>query len=209
MPKGSEALTNARREEIINACERLYETMSFKEVTIKEIGQATTFTRTSIYNYFQTKEEIFLALIEREFTRWNDALEAALARAQEFSREALAELFADTLSERMLMLKILSMNMFEIEAHSRLECLVAFKHAFARSFALVDALLQKGQPVLDDNARQAFIYAFFPFMYGIYPYTQTTEKQRAAVQAIGFEFTYYTPHEMILQTARKLLAVCP
>ena len=209
MPKGSEALTNARREEIINACEHLYETMSFKEVTIKEIGQATTFTRTSIYNYFQTKEEIFLALIEREFTRWNDALEAALKQATVFSRETLAELFADTLSERMLMLKILSMNMFEIEAHSRLECLVAFKRAFARSFDLVDALLKKSQPVLDDGARQAFIYAFFPFMYGIYPYTQTTEKQRAAVQAIGFEFTYYTPHEMILQTAQKLLAVCP
>lgn len=209
MPKGSEALTNARREEIINACEKLYETMSFKEVTIKEIGQATTFTRTSIYNYFQTKEEIFLALIEREFTRWNDALEAALAQALVFSRETLAELLADTLSERMLMLKILSMNMFDIEAHSRLACLIDFKRAFARSFALVDALLQKGEPALNDSARQAFIYAFFPFMYGIYPYTQTTEKQRVAVQTIGFDFTYYTPREMILQTVRKLLAVCP
>lgn len=209
MPKGSEALTNARREEIINACEKLYETMSFKEVTIKEIGQATTFTRTSIYNYFQTKEEIFLALIEREFTRWNDALEAALAQAPVFSRETLAELLADTLSERMLMLKILSMNMFDIEAHSRLECLIDFKRAFARSFALVDALLQKGEPALNDSARQAFIYAFFPFMYGIYPYTQTTEKQRVAVLTIGFDFTYYTPREMILQTVRKLLAVCP
>lgn len=209
MPKGSEALTNARREEIINACEKLYETMSFKEVTIKEIGQATTFTRTSIYNYFQTKEEIFLALIEREFTRWNDALEAALAQAPVFSRETLTELLADTLSERMLMLKILSMNMFDIEAHSRLECLIDFKRAFARSFALVDALLQKGDPALNDSARQAFIYAFFPFMYGIYPYTQTTEKQRVAVQTIGFDFTYYTPREMILQTVRKLLAVCP
>lgn len=209
MPKGSEALTNARREEIINACEKLYETMSFKEVTIKEIGQATTFTRTSIYNYFQTKEEIFLALIEREFTRWNQKLKEVLTQAPVFSRETLAELLADTLSERMLMLKILSMNMFDIEAHSRLECLIDFKRAFARSFALVDALLQKGEPALNDSARQAFIYAFFPFMYGIYPYTQTTEKQRVAVQTIGFDFTYYTPREMILQTVRKLLAVCP
>lgn len=67
MPKGSETLTNARREEIIDACEKLYARLSFKEVTIKEIGKETTFTRTSIYNYFQTKEEIFLALITREF----------------------------------------------------------------------------------------------------------------------------------------------
>ena len=33
MPKGSEELTNARKEEIINACASLYETMGFKDIT--------------------------------------------------------------------------------------------------------------------------------------------------------------------------------
>ena len=66
MPKGSTALIEARKEEIISACEKLYQKMSFKEITIKEIGNATSFTRTSIYNYFHTKEEIFLALLQRE-----------------------------------------------------------------------------------------------------------------------------------------------
>ena len=47
MPKGSPELTNARKEEIIAACRKLYETMSFKEITLKEIGQQTSFTRTS------------------------------------------------------------------------------------------------------------------------------------------------------------------
>ena len=62
MPKGSAELTKARKNEIVSACRRLYETMSFKEITLKEIGQQTSFTRTSIYNYFETKEEIFLAI---------------------------------------------------------------------------------------------------------------------------------------------------
>ena len=118
MPRGSEALTQARREEIINACAQLYETMGFKDVTIKEIGKITSFTRTSIYNYFQTKEEIFLALIGREFDLWSDALEQALAEEQTLDRARLAEILADTLSARTLMLKILSMNMFEIEENS-------------------------------------------------------------------------------------------
>ena len=69
MPKGSKELTVSRKEEIITACEELYKAMSFKEITIKEIGNATSFTRTSIYNYFQTKEEIFLALLQREYER--------------------------------------------------------------------------------------------------------------------------------------------
>ena len=65
MPKGSAELTAARREEIMDVCESLYRTMNFKDITLKEIGKVTSFTRTSIYNYFHSKEEIFLALFER------------------------------------------------------------------------------------------------------------------------------------------------
>lgn len=52
-------IVDARREETINACEKLYEKENFKDITIKQIGEKTSFSRTSIYNYFQTKEEIF------------------------------------------------------------------------------------------------------------------------------------------------------
>ena len=38
MPKGSPELTAARKEEIMNACEQLYRTMIFKEITLKEIA---------------------------------------------------------------------------------------------------------------------------------------------------------------------------
>lgn len=43
MPARSEERTNARKEEIINACEMLYQTMNFKDITIKEIGNVTSF----------------------------------------------------------------------------------------------------------------------------------------------------------------------
>ena len=76
MPPTSQDLTRARREEILNACAALYQTKSFKEITLKEIGAHTSFTRTSIYNYFHTKEEIFLALLQREYQAWIDDLQA-------------------------------------------------------------------------------------------------------------------------------------
>ncbi len=67
-----------RREEIVNACEKLYGTMSFKDITIREIGNEVPFSRPTIYNYFETKEEIFLALFAREYDRWNEDLSAIL-----------------------------------------------------------------------------------------------------------------------------------
>ena len=43
MPKGSEELINARKEEIIDACASLYETMGFNEITIRSIGKKDFF----------------------------------------------------------------------------------------------------------------------------------------------------------------------
>ena len=91
MPRGSEELTNARKEEIVDACASLYETMGFKDITIRDIGEKTSLTRTSIYNYFQTKEEIFLALLEREHRLWIADLEE-IARA---NRSLSVDEFAD------------------------------------------------------------------------------------------------------------------
>ena len=118
MPKGSEALTHARREEIIDACAALYETMSLREITIKLIGARTSFTRTSIYNYFETKEEIFLALLRREYEAWTTDLDALPAQPD---AAALADALARTLERRGTMLRLLSMNLYDIEANSRVE----------------------------------------------------------------------------------------
>lgn len=110
MPKGSEALTNARKEEIINACAKLYETMGFKDITIRDIGAETSFTRTSIYNYFQTKEEIFLALLKREYDSWIEQLCEAMESKETMTDDEIADLLARTLDDRRQLLKIMSMN---------------------------------------------------------------------------------------------------
>ena len=48
----SKEQAHARREEIIAACESLYQTMGFKAITLKVIADYTSFSRPSIYNYF-------------------------------------------------------------------------------------------------------------------------------------------------------------
>ena len=132
MPACSEELSRARREEIINACAELYRTMSFKEITIKEIGRRTSFTRTSIYNYFQTREEIFLALFRREYELWTEDI-AAIERGHEtLSEEEFADTLARTLTPRGMLLKLMSMNLYDMEESSSLEALVEFKRSYGR-----------------------------------------------------------------------------
>ena len=94
----------SRREEIVNACEKLYQTLSFKEITLKEIGEKVPFSRPTIYNSFQTKEEIFLALFQREYDRWNGDLDSILVEHEKLEKKKLAEKIALSLSERIQLL---------------------------------------------------------------------------------------------------------
>ncbi len=205
MPKGSPELTAARKEEIVNACEQLYQTMSFKDITLKEIGNVTSFTRTSIYNYFQTKEEIFLALYEREYDRWNEELVSILHDNDSLSREALSEKIASSIANRQQLLKLLAMNNYDMEANSRPELLVSFKVAYGNSMKNVCRLLERFCPEMTVDEIQNFIYIFFPFMFGIYPYTSVTDKQREAMKEAEVDYVYQTVYELTYGCLIRLL----
>lgn len=207
MFKGTADLITQRREEIINACEQLYRTMSFREITLKEIGNTTSFSRPTIYNYFQTKEEIFLALFQREYERWNENLTAILEENETLSKAELADRIAASLAGREQLLKLLSMNIYDMEANSRQELLAAFKRAYGRSMELVSALLKKNCPDMTAADIQNFIYTFYPFMFGIYPYTTVTEKQRVAMKEAGIDYVYQTVYELTYGCLSRLLGV--
>ena len=205
MSRGSPALTAARKEEIIEACARLYETMSFREITIKEIGAATSFTRTSIYNYFETKEEIFLALLQKEYELWVEAMDAVMAERAAMTRDELAQAIARTLTDRPRLLRLLSMNLYDMEANSRPERLAEFKVAYGASLDAVNRMVGKYVPEMDEKARKQFLYAFFPFIYGIYPYTSVTEKQKTAMEQAGIPYVYQSAYDLTCTCLKKLL----
>lgn len=194
-----------KREEIINACERLYRTMSFREITLKEIGQFTSFSRPTIYNYFETKEEIFLALFQREYDRWNENLTVILNGNEKLSKKDLANHIANSLSGREQLLKLLSMNNYDMEANSRQELLTAFKQSYGRSMHLMRMLLEKFCPDMRVTDIRNFIYTFYPFMFGIYPYTAVTEKQKTAMKEAGIDYVYQTVYELTYSCLIRLL----
>ena len=205
MPASSSERTNARKEEIINSCEKLYQTMSFKEITLKEIGSETSFSRTSIYNYFQTKEEIFLALLKREYDQWILQLQEVIESHEAMSNEEIAAALAKTLDEHRQLLKIMSMNHYDLEENSRMEQLVEFKVSYGKALKTVAEMLAKFRIDMDGERREAFVYSFFPFMFGIYPYTVVTQKQKEAMALAGVDYIYSSVYDLTFTTVKRLL----
>ena len=200
-------IIDVRKEEIINACEKLYENNNFKDITIKSIGEKTTFSRTSIYNYFQTKEEIFLALLKREYERWIDDLNEMYEQNQEMTKELFADKLAQTVAKRKNLLKLLSMNMYDMEENSRMEELIEFKRAYGNAIKMVRKCVDKFFNKMSDSEKEEFIFLFFPLMYGIYPYAEVTEKQMQAMEVANVPFKYLSIYDITYKGILKLLSV--
>ncbi len=205
MFKGTPEIIAQRREEIVGACEKLYQTMSFKDITLKEIGNITSFSRPTIYNYFHTKEEIFLALFEQEYERWNADLEDILGSDRKYTGEQLAGLIAKSLEDRAQLLKLLSMNNYDMESNSREELLVSFKKAYGKSLRNFRMILEKHCSELSDADIEQIMYVFFPFMFGIYPYAEVTVKQRIAMAEAEVDYKYQSIYEITYNCLARLL----
>ena len=206
MFKGTPEIVAQRREEIVGACEQLYQTMSFRDITLKEVSKVTSFSRPTIYNYFQTKEEIFLALYEREYDRWNADLEEILKSDRKYSGEKLADLIAGSLERRTQLLKLLSMNNFDMEENSREELLASFKGAYGKSLDNFRRILEKHCAWMTEQDIQQTMYIFFPFMFGIYPYAEVTAKQRQAMTEAEVDYQYQTIYQITYNCLIKLLS---
>ena len=149
-----------------------------------------------LQNYFQTKEEIFLALYEKEYDCWNEDLIGILNGHEDLSNEELADELAKSISKRKQLLKLLSMNNYDMEANSREELLVSFKRAYGQAMENIRACLKKFCPKMTEIEEQNFIYIFFPFMFGIYPYAEVTEKQKKAMKEAEVDYMYQSIYEI-------------
>ncbi len=205
MPKGSEELTSARKDEILNACEELYKTMGFREITLKEISRVTSFSRPSIYNYYKTKEEIFLGLLTREYELWISDVNEIAKKNETLSIEELSSKIAKSLERRENLLKISAMNLYEIEDNSSLKCLEEFKIAFRGALSAVCECVDKFLPEKAGEKKQLIQYGFFPFTYGMYPYTHPTEKQKEAMNNVGVDFAPLSIYDIAYRFLCQLL----
>lgn len=189
MPKISREESLARRGQVIDACAELYRTRGYHDITMAQIAEGVTFGRANIYNYFQNKDEVFLALLQREHELWAadlSALEQVVVHdPSAFDDAALAQALAASLEPRTAMLKLLATSIFDMEQFSRHERLVELKQAYKDVLAALRSLLRAAKPSWDEARADRFAFSFMPFLHGVFPYAFHSDKQLAAMREVG------------------------
>lgn len=207
MPKISQEESAARRDEVIDSCAALYRTEDYHDITMAQVAEGVSFGRANIYNYFSCKDEIMLALLQREHELWADDLDALAKKAPKLSDEKLADDLAKSLEVREQMLKLLAMNLYDMEQNSSLEALVQLKVAYRRVVSSLHDLIAAAKPDWDEARIGRFTFGFMPFLHGVYPYVFHTGKQTEAMEKAGAAKPGMGIRAMVRSLASQLLSV--
>lgn len=78
-PKVTEAYKHEIREKILDAAEALFSREGYHDASMDEIVRGSQLSKGAIYGYFNSKEELFLALQDRELARALARIQAAFA----------------------------------------------------------------------------------------------------------------------------------
>ncbi|SEI84630.1 transcriptional regulator, TetR family [Deinococcus reticulitermitis] len=98
-----------RREEILRAAERLWTTTAYVDLSMSQVAREAKLAKGTLYLYFDTKEELFLALLSEHLRAWfatcSDLLDEARPRtAAQLSEVLIASVRGQTPLLRLLLL---------------------------------------------------------------------------------------------------------
>lgn len=182
----SEEQIEQRISEIVDATARLYEEHRFEEITFAMIAKEADFTRSNLYRYFETKEDIFLELIKHDIEAWReDVLENFTPENKSLGE--LAEAWVNLALKYKRMLKLFTILFTLLERNASLEALTAFKRKINEEIGRVAQFLSAALPCPSVEAAAEFISAQSSLAIGSYPMMDLTPKQIEAMQSIRMD----------------------
>ena len=140
--------------------------------------------------------------MQREYELWAAEVNTLAEEHNAMSANDFAAAMAHSLEKHEQLLKLLAMNHYDMEENSRPERLTEFKVAYGASLDAVRACVKKFFPETDC---ENFIFVFFPFLFGVYPYSVATQKQLDAMREAGLEFRMHSIFEIIYSCVMQLL----
>ena len=173
-----------RITEIVDATARLYEKHSFENITFALIAEEAKFTRSNLYKYFNTKEEVFLELIKHDIVQWRkevvDTFKNRHSSIKEFST-----MWVDIQIKHKRMIELLTILFTTLEKNSSLQSLISFKKKTQEEFGLIEEVLMDIMPSFTLETMYEFLFSQLALAIGTYPMLNLTEAQKEAMDTVG------------------------
>ncbi|MFJ5262297.1 TetR family transcriptional regulator [Streptomyces sp. NPDC088387] len=126
-----------RERAILDAARSLGGERSVREVTLTDIAAAVGMHKSAMLRYFETREQIFLALTAEGWRDWSRDVRTRLGEVEDIGPGPVAAVLAETLVVRPFFCDLLAQAPLNLERNVSPDAAVAFKKA---ALAEVDAV---------------------------------------------------------------------
>ena len=201
----TEAQKQQRISEIIDATARLYEKHGFEEITFVSIAKEANFTRSNLYKYFNSKEEIFLEFLKHDIILWRQDLVATLKRKKGYSVGEFASVWLDVQGRHERKLNLISILYDYLEKKSSIESLTDFKAMAKDEFGILSELLCGLLPALSIENAVKFLNMQLAASIGLHRMTNLSEAQQKVLENPEFEHFKVDYNKYFKETVEYLL----
>ncbi len=139
----------------------------FFDVSMATIAKHSGLAKGTVYLYFKTKEEIFLALSIEELEDWLDEFDGKLQNLEtSVSNKAFLEILRNTTEGRSVMHRLVSLLHMVLEKNIPYEEALAFKQYLIKRTAKTADLIEQALPCLNKGQGVEFLTSFHCLLIG-------------------------------------------
>jgi len=193
-----------RIKEIISATERLYRKVGYKNITFVDIAKEAGFTRSNLYKYFKSKEEIFLEFLNNDFKNWkNDLINNY--KESDYSVDEFIDVWINVLEKNKRLTELTSILYLHLEKEASYDSLLNFKQTFIIDLKqVVDHLTEKIKDFAVEKVTD-FIYIQNVIGIGLYQMTDLSDNQFKILERPEFSHWKGEFKQKFIQSTKYIL----
>lgn len=172
-----------RKKEIINTVSKMFDKMDYQAISMKTISERISIARSSLYCYYNSKEEIMLDILKEDYLLFLNELIKAIKEKKDLANK-ITKIYLDHIK----LLKIISVYLTDIETHCSLESLISFKADFVKPFEDLYNTFISSYPNTSTSEIQTIINSLLMLTHGLYPMIYPTECQIKAMKAVKMAY---------------------
>lgn len=159
----------ARRRAILAVAARLLGRQQYHRITMAEVARRCSLAKGTLYLYFRSKEELFLATLEDELAQWFDALTAELHRIVPGpdAPERFAAAVTRTLVERETFADLLSLLHTVLEQNIDEDSALAFKQMLLHKIQQGAQVVERAVPELPEGSGGRVLLRLHALLVGL------------------------------------------
>jgi AcrR family transcriptional regulator len=181
----------ARRSAILQAARTMLTEKGVGDISLRELSDCVGLAKSNVLRYFDSREAVFLEVLDEECQAWLAELEDQLgrprARKPDYSNEIrVATTIADSLAARPLLCELIGSMAGVLERNISAEFAKDFKVRATERVSTLSSLVARQLPWLAQGFSDTFGEGVLMLTAGMYPFSVPTDPVRSAMADLGF-----------------------